>query len=84
LLSAYPRFQIPLNPPFLKGEISHNDLDGTTIKATKIYKSGGLEIKGTLRKCQQENEGCRKKVPGMPEWRNADISISLFCRKNQL
>jgi hypothetical protein len=32
-------------PPFLKGEISHNDLDGTTIKAAKIYKTGGLEIK---------------------------------------
>ena len=43
---------------FLKGEISHNDLDGTTIKAAKIYKTGGLEIKDTLRKCQQENEGC--------------------------
>jgi hypothetical protein len=58
-LVAYPRFQIPLNPPFLKGEISHNDIDGTTIKAAKIYKTGGLEIKDTLRKCQQENEGCR-------------------------
>jgi hypothetical protein len=42
LLVAYPRFQIPLNPPFLKGEISHNDLDGTKIKAAKIYKTGGL------------------------------------------
>ena len=48
-------FQIPLNPPFLKGEISHNDLDGTAIKAAKIYKTAGLEIKDTLRKCQQEN-----------------------------
>jgi hypothetical protein len=57
-LVAYPRFQIPLNPPFLKWEISHNDLDGTTIKAAKIYKTGGLEIKDTLKKCQQENEGC--------------------------
>jgi hypothetical protein len=34
-LVAYPRFQIPLNPPFIKGEISHNDLDGTTIKAAR-------------------------------------------------
>jgi hypothetical protein len=47
-----------LDPPLLKGEINHNDLDGTTIKAAKIYKTGGLEIKDTLRKCQQENEGC--------------------------
>jgi hypothetical protein len=51
--------QIPLNPPFLRGEISHIDLDETTIKADPIYKTGGLEIKDTLRKCQQENEGCR-------------------------
>jgi hypothetical protein len=55
---AYPRFKIPLNPPFLKGEISHNDLDGTTIKVAKIYKNSGQEIKDALRKCQQENEGC--------------------------
>ena len=60
MLVAYPRFQIPLNPPFLKGEISHNDLDGTTIKAAKIYKTGGLKIKDTLRNCQQENERCLK------------------------
>jgi hypothetical protein len=59
LLVAYPRFQIPLNPPFLKGETSNNDLDGTTIKAAKIYKTGGLEIKDTLRNCQHENERCR-------------------------
>ncbi len=49
MLVAYPSFQIPLNPPFLKGEISHNDLDGTTIKSAKIYKTGGLEIKDTFR-----------------------------------
>jgi len=63
LLVAYPHFKsplIPLNPPFLKGEISHNDLDGTTIKAAKIHETAGLEIKDTLRKCQQENEGCQK------------------------
>jgi len=60
-LVAYPRFQIPLNPPFLKGEISHNDLDETTIKTAKIYKTGGLEIKDTLRKCQQKNEGCQNR-----------------------
>ena len=51
VIGSLSRFQIPLNPPFLKGEISHNDLDGTTIKAAKIYKTGGLEIK-------VHSEGC--------------------------
>ncbi len=63
MLVAYHRFQIPLNPPFLKGKISHNDLDGTTIKAAKIYKTGGMEIK----KCQQENEGCQDQ-DGNDDW----------------
>ena len=46
----YLRFQILINIPFPKGKISHNDLDGTTIKAAKIYKTGGLKIKDTLSK----------------------------------
>jgi hypothetical protein len=69
LLVAYPSFQIPLSPPFLKGEISHNDIDGTTIKAAKIYKTGGPEIKNTLRKCQQENERCLIFIYGVIEFK---------------
>jgi hypothetical protein len=45
VVGSLSHFQIPLNPPFLKGEISHNDLNRTTIKAAKIYKTGGLEIR---------------------------------------
>ncbi len=42
-------FKSPLNPPFLKGEISHNDLNGTTIKATKIYLRLGKFMNYSLR-----------------------------------
>jgi hypothetical protein len=62
LLVAYPHFQIPLNPPFLKGEISHNDLDRTTIKAAKIYKTGGLEIRIHSESVNKKMKDARKGI----------------------
>ena len=68
-LSLVDLVKIPGNPALIRpvmnsaGHISNNDLDGTTIKAAKIYKTAGLEIKDTLRKCKQENEGCQYPIP---------------------